>query len=204
LLPLMAACVASYLVSYLLMKNTIMTEKIARRGVNTPHVYEPDILNNFKVKHVLTNEAVVIGQNVTLAEIRVWLQKRKIQQQNFYVVADVEGTFKGIVSATHIFNLNHDANKNIEAFIEKKTFPIKAEENLKKAVEIMASENLDVLPVIGNNNNKITGVLSYKDIIAIYKRNLEEHQENRTISLKRRTLQVLLHGRKKLSKLRND
>lgn len=36
LLPLLAACIASYFVSYFLMEHTIMTEKIARRGVRTP------------------------------------------------------------------------------------------------------------------------------------------------------------------------
>jgi len=36
LLPLLAACVAAYLVSGLMMKHTIMTEKIARRGVHVP------------------------------------------------------------------------------------------------------------------------------------------------------------------------
>ncbi|HET9825809.1 MAG TPA: chloride channel protein, partial [Chitinophagaceae bacterium] len=39
LLPLLGACLASYLVSYFLMEHNIMTEKIARRGVKTPHTY---------------------------------------------------------------------------------------------------------------------------------------------------------------------
>lgn len=68
----------------------------------------------------------------------------------------------------------------------------------------MARENLDVLPVISGNNNKITGMLSYKNIISVYSRDLEEHQENRAISLKRRTLRILLHGKKRISILRNN
>lgn len=39
LLPLLASCTASYFVSFFLMENTIMTEKIARRGIKTPHSY---------------------------------------------------------------------------------------------------------------------------------------------------------------------
>jgi chloride channel protein, CIC family len=39
LLPLLAGCAAAYLVSSLLMRNTIMTEKIARRGVIVPTDY---------------------------------------------------------------------------------------------------------------------------------------------------------------------
>ncbi|HXL56139.1 MAG TPA: chloride channel protein, partial [Chitinophagaceae bacterium] len=44
LLPLLGACIASYFVSFFLMRHgTIMTEKIKSRGVFTPDVYEPDI-----------------------------------------------------------------------------------------------------------------------------------------------------------------
>jgi len=42
LLPLLAASVAAYLVSGLLMQHTIMTEKIARRGVHVPTDLVPD------------------------------------------------------------------------------------------------------------------------------------------------------------------
>jgi chloride channel protein, CIC family len=49
LLPLLGACVAAYFVSFFLMKGSIMTEKILRRGVRTPDAYEPDILRNVSV-----------------------------------------------------------------------------------------------------------------------------------------------------------
>ena len=39
LLPLLGGCAAAYLVSGLLMRNTIMTEKIVRRGVDVPDFY---------------------------------------------------------------------------------------------------------------------------------------------------------------------
>ncbi|MEK2645030.1 chloride channel protein [Bdellovibrio sp. BCCA] len=39
MVPLLGCCSIAYLVSSVLMKNTIMTEKIARRGVSVPHEY---------------------------------------------------------------------------------------------------------------------------------------------------------------------
>jgi H+/Cl- antiporter ClcA len=44
LLPLLGACTAAYLVSGLMMRNTIMTEKIVRRGVRVPSEYSADYL----------------------------------------------------------------------------------------------------------------------------------------------------------------
>jgi hypothetical protein len=53
LLPLLGACTGSYLISFFFMENTIMTEKIARRGIYTPDAYEPDILRRMTVDQVL-------------------------------------------------------------------------------------------------------------------------------------------------------
>jgi H+/Cl- antiporter ClcA len=53
LLPLLGACVAAYFVSFFLMKGSIMTEKIHRRGVKTPDVYEPDILRSVSVRKLV-------------------------------------------------------------------------------------------------------------------------------------------------------
>lgn len=52
LLPLLAGCTAGYLVSALLMRNTIMTEKLARRGVRVPSEYAADFLDQVHVRDV--------------------------------------------------------------------------------------------------------------------------------------------------------
>ena len=53
LLPLLGACLAAYFISFFLMKGSIMTEKIQRRGVKTPDAYEPDILQGVNVRKLL-------------------------------------------------------------------------------------------------------------------------------------------------------
>ncbi|MBE7172422.1 MAG: hypothetical protein INR73_17680 [Williamsia sp.] len=79
---LLAACTASYFVSYFLMENTIMTEKIARRGVRTPHAYQPDTLEKVAVKRVLQDNSTVISCDATIEEAQEWLLNNKDQQQN--------------------------------------------------------------------------------------------------------------------------
>ena len=45
LMPLLGGCSAAYVVSCLLMRNSIMTEKIERRGVRVPNEYHADFLD---------------------------------------------------------------------------------------------------------------------------------------------------------------
>jgi len=202
LLPLLAACVASYVVSFFLMENTIMTEKIARRGVKTPHSYEPDILDKIAVQEVTKQNGTVLGYNATIEEVREWLAKAKDQQCNYYIVADNDGEFKGIVSSSNIFSMHHPINNTVGSLIKRRPVAVTNNDSLKTAVETMAKANLDVLPVISSADNKITGILSYKDILSAYRHSIDEHEEGVAISLKRRTLKILVHGKKRLSVLK--
>ncbi len=70
LLPLLGACTAAYLVSFFLMENTIMTEKISRRGIFTPDAYEPDVLRGITVSQVLGKGGEIINQEQSLEELR--------------------------------------------------------------------------------------------------------------------------------------
>jgi chloride channel protein, CIC family len=203
LLPLLGACIGSYFVSFFLMKNTIMTEKIARRGIKTPHTYEPDILDKLTVNQVIQEEEVVLSADTTIEEVRNWLYKRKDQQQNYFIVVKSDGVFKGIVSSSNLFSMHHPVHDTIGTLIKRKPVAVTHEATLKTAVELMAKENLDVLPVISPSDNKVTGLVSYIDIISAYKRRLEEHEEKIVpISLKRRTLKILVHGKKRLAQLK--
>src|SRR4051794_15322873 len=73
LLPLLGGCSASFLVSCLLMRNTIMTEKIARRGVRVPAEYEADFLDTVLVRSVMSKSVVSLLANQTLGQVRAWI-----------------------------------------------------------------------------------------------------------------------------------
>jgi CIC family chloride channel protein len=57
LLPLLGACSSSHFISFFLMKGSIMTEKIKRRGIRTPDAYEPDVLQKISVEKLIKRSA---------------------------------------------------------------------------------------------------------------------------------------------------
>src|SRR5574337_1306308 len=88
LLPLLGGCTAAYLISALLMRDTIMTEKIARRGVRVPTGYAADYLEQVSVGQVCSREVVTLKTTQTLAEVRPWLAQGgpETHHQGFPVV----------------------------------------------------------------------------------------------------------------------
>jgi CIC family chloride channel protein len=203
LLPLLAACTGSYLISFLLMKNTIMTEKIARRGVVTPHSYEPDMLEKIKVGDVVKDAGLILSEDNSIDEVRSWLEKEKGDRANYFIITNTEGEYKGIISSSSLFSHHHDPDLQVGSLIKRESVSIFMTDNLRSAVEMMSVENIDVLPVLSYRSNTIIGILSYHDIIAVYKQGIDEHKEKQTsISLKRNGLKILLHGQRLMTAMK--
>lgn len=196
LLPLLAGCIGSYVVSFFLMENTIMTEKITRRGVKTPDSYEPDILETVNVSQVMEEDGLVLNEDITIGEVREWLEKEKEYNSNYFIIVNKDNEFRGIISSSNLFSNHHQKDKLLGTLIKRNSVSVGEVNSLRTAVEIMARENIDILPVISIDNN-IVGILSYKDILAAYKSDIENYVKNKpSISLKRNGLKMLVRGNK--------
>ncbi|MCO6460493.1 MAG: chloride channel protein [Saprospiraceae bacterium] len=198
LLPLLAGCTCAYIISYFFMENTIMTEKIARRGVKTPDIYEPDILSKLSVEQMITGEGTIISENNSIGEVREWLRNNQDDElSNYFIISDDQGEYRGILSYSNLHNAHHNEDEPVGTLIKRNNVFISMKDTLLTAVETMARENVDVLPVISSENSSIIGIISYKDIIASYRIRYNEHEKKQTqISLKRNGLKILLRGQK--------
>ncbi len=148
LLPLLATCGSSYIISFFFMDNTIMTEKIARRGVKTPDSYEPDILEKITVEQVMEKNGLIISGDNSISEVLDWLHKEPEYSSKYFIVSNVDGEYKGIVSSSNLFNKTHPSESTIGSLIKRKNISVFIDNSLRKAVETMAKENIDVLPVL--------------------------------------------------------
>jgi CIC family chloride channel protein len=200
LLPLLATCGASYIVSYFLMESTIMTEKISRRGVKTPDSYEPDILEKISVEQVMEKNGLIISEDNDIGEVLEWLNNEPEYYRNYFIVSNESGEYKGILSSSNLFNKIHKADTLVGTLIKPRNISVAVDNSLRTAVELMANENLDVLPVLSRGNNNVIGILSYQNIIASYRQSIDEHTKKYPdISLKRRSLKILIRGQKLMS-----
>jgi CBS domain-containing protein len=195
LLPLLGACTASYLISFFLMENTIMTEKIARRGVFTPDSYEPDLLQKISVAQVMNEEDVVLSAKNTVREVSEWLEENP-HQEDYLITVDEDGSYAGILKLADLYVSCPNGGTQLKSIITKPRVFLKNEDTLRMAVEEMAKHEVEALPVISTKGNKIVGILTYQGILSAYKHHLEENETaNTQISLKRRRMKMLIKGR---------
>jgi len=204
LLPLLASCSISYFISYFLMENTIMTEKIVRRGVKIPHSYEPDMLAKLTVEQVLTRHGVIVSENKSISDVRALLHEEQEDFSKYVIVTNIKGEYKGIVSSFHIYK--NDLQENaIDTLIDRKGIYIGIGDSLRTAIETMAKESIDVLPVVSIENTMVIGVLSYHDIISTYKHGFEEHEKKEPhISIRRNGIKLILRAREMLHAIKRN
>ncbi len=194
LLPLLGGCTAAYIVSFFLMENTIMTEKIARRGVLTPDSYEPDVLNKLSVSQVHNRGVNILDPEAKIADIRNMIRSEAITAEDYFLVADNKGNYTGIVSLQDINDHQNDPELLLEDLVQHINLYVKANERLRKAVDIMSAEDLKVIPVF--DDERIVGLLSESDVIQAYKDQFQENEQSTLhISLKRQKLKVLSRGK---------
>lgn len=199
LLPVLGACTASYFISFFLMKGSIMTEKIQRRGVNTPDSYEPDILQRVTVKDVLTEDVTAISADTTIKEAREWIKNSPEEQgqATAFVVADTSGRLAGTILRKDIFSKQLDDTTALSKLIKSANPFIYEDNRLSIAIDLMDKYNTDILPVVKHDTEmKLVGILSHKDIFTAYrKRRDEEELHKRSISLKRHGIKIVIKGK---------
>ncbi|WP_448698514.1 chloride channel protein [Mucilaginibacter sp. AW1-3] len=201
LLPLLGACTAAYMISFFLMENTIMTEKIARRGVFTPDSFEPDVLQKMSVADVLTDDAIAISGQTTCQELKTWLAENKAAD-NYVIVVDIEGAYLGTLKLTDIYQNGLAGDLLLQDLVsDGKDGFVNSDHNLRHAVEIMSATAAEVLPVFSSTpDRKVIGILSYKDIIKAYQLHIDKTgRKHVKISLNRRRIKILIRGKKFIS-----
>jgi Mg/Co/Ni transporter MgtE len=179
------------------MENTIMTEKIARRGVATPVSFEPDVLGKLSVLDVMNKEAIILSAENPVNEVKAWLLAHNSTAHDFIVV-DKKGDYMGTCKLGDLYN-NGQLQK-LGDIVRPSALMVAGNTSLRLAAELMAKHNAELVPVASAENN-IIGSLSYKEIIAAYGlHNNEADKTSLSISLKRQRLKIMSKGRRLINK----
>jgi len=170
ILPLMIACIISYLASSQLLQESIYTLKLARRGINIRGGKEVNILKSMPVMDVMNPQPETIAESLSLREFSEKISKSK---HNSFPIVNKEGNLTGILS----FLDYHDAvsDENLKDLIVAKDLAtlnvvtVSSDDNLYSALEKITSKDFSILPVVDKDNSSVLlGVLTRRDIIGAY------------------------------------
>jgi len=167
LLPLLGGCAAAYLASALLMPHTIMTEKIARRGVRVPADYAADDLDSILVRDVATADCVTLEESRRLSEVRRWLAAggRNAEHQGYPIVSSA-GHCVGVLTRRDLLNPKHRDDLRVGQLISRPPVVVYADCTLRDAADHMVNHSIGRLPVIHRNEKRNgMGIITRSDLL---------------------------------------
>jgi H+/Cl- antiporter ClcA/CBS domain-containing protein len=201
LLPLIAGCVTSYLVSFIFMRTTIMTEKISRRGIRMPENYRPDLLETLTIQEILngrTEPLPIIKASMTIEAAREWMEREGLSYRfNTLVVASEDrNMLVGIVSRKALYE-STEAWQPVKSLASKRTYSLYNNNQMALALEFLLKTGQDILPIQDRDTRVLVGVLSERDVLRAFEQRFwEEQHRERYISIRDEAINVLKTGKK--------
>ena len=179
LLPLLGGCVAAYLVSALVMRNTIMTEKIARRGVRVPSEYGADYLEQIGAGTACTRDVVTLREDDRLGDIRHWLASGKPEAQHQgYPVLGGDGRVLGVLTRRDLLDMRLPEMHRVGSLLRRPPIVVGEQHSLREAADHMVAENVGRLVVVAADApNRMVGILTRGDLLAAHARRLREKND---------------------------
>jgi CIC family chloride channel protein len=177
LLPLLGGCTAAYLVSCVLMRHTIMTEKIARRGVRVPSEYAADFLDQVWVSAVATKAVTALAGSDTVAEVKAWLTSGApgARHHAFPVLAE-DGALLGVLTRHDVLDCQADLELPLKRLLKRPPAVAFDNSSLREAADLMVKESVGRLPVVSHAEpSRVIGFLTRSDLVSAHSRRIDEN-----------------------------
>jgi chloride channel protein, CIC family len=183
LFPLIAACVPAHLLTVLLMKRSILTEKIARRGHHLLREYRVDPFALTRVREVMTKAVETVPGTMTLHETVRFLTDPQTRHPSFPVV-DADNRVLGVVDPPTVLAWRRAGRYRSATLAEllagTKVQVVDPDQYLVGVIDLMMRVNVAHLPVVSEDSQKLLGYVSWKDLLRVRVR-LQEEEERQQV-----------------------
>ena len=181
LLPLLLGCVASYAISTLLLRRSILTEKVARRGYHVSSEYAIDPLELLYAREVMRTPEIILAADGTVEEALRQMNGGASEKQRLLPVVDEFGLLAGVLTRKSLAEKAQEAEasgKSVEVRVAVKAEPVTAyaDDPLRVVVNRMAEKGVTRMPVVERGNGRFVGLISLDDLLKARSRHLEDEQ----------------------------
>ncbi|MDX8382948.1 MAG: chloride channel protein, partial [Ghiorsea sp.] len=182
MVPLMTACVVAALVKRMFGKESVITEALQEKGVDTEWSLERSWMRAVPVSRIPWRSIPSVAASAPLAELKsVYVSTGK----GCVVVVDEQGDMVGLVTfedlkmwlldaaLDHVVVASEVANPNVLCLSEGNS--------LLDAIEILDRESFEQMPITSAKNpKKILGILSRNAVFSTYHKMIVKHGDDST------------------------
>jgi len=180
MLPVLAACVSAYGVTVLLLRRSILTEKIARRGHHISREYHVDPFDLARVSGLMTTQVQTVPASMTVAEAIAHFTTSE-RRHTSYPVVDAQGVVVGELTRADSLAWtveNRDGSQTLaEVLGERELLVGFPDELASQLADRMAVSGVGRVPIVAREDGRLVGLVGRKDLLRVRARRLAEERE---------------------------
>jgi chloride channel protein, CIC family len=187
IVPLLTACGASFAFTVLLLKRSILTEKVARRGYHLTREYVVDPLEVARAREIMVTQVETLPAKMRVKEMVEFFTTGGARHKA-YPVVDAAGHVVALASRSDALEFVNDpqhAQVTLREALGSREMVVGApEETLSSLVERMMHDDSGRAPVVDPETGRLVGLVSRQDLLRVRARQVnEEHERRRVLRL---------------------
>ncbi|RPJ30222.1 MAG: CBS domain-containing protein [Nitrosopumilales archaeon] len=182
LAPMMLATFVAYIMSG--QHNSIFRNQVLNRSDSPAHrmEYQLPILRDMYVKDAIRVPVNKLSKDVTIDEA---LQIMNRNNSKMIAVVNEKELLQGVVYKHRLYEFPDEYRKSIklESIMIKDPFFAYSSDSLHNALVRLSSNELQEMPVLSNENNKVLGIITIADLVKLYDKEVEKIMKVRSPSI---------------------
>jgi CIC family chloride channel protein len=185
-LPLMLVSVIADAIAIRYLRNSIMTEKLARRGLDTHAEYEANVMKQTRVGEIMTRGVVTVAPEETVRSVadRFASGDPRLARHRALPIVDKEGRLAGIVTQSDLLRVLEADPKGEIPVLEAGTRSLVVaypDESTFDAMSKMLLNNIGRLPVVSRQDPKrMVGYVNRAAVMGSWASHLREESHRET------------------------
>ena len=182
ILPLIVAAVIAHTFTVLVLKRSILTEKVARRGFHLSREYSVDPLEVLFASEVMRTQILAFEGSGTLDDaLRMLKNGHPSRGQHLYPVIDANHRLRGVITRKDLAKCSSD-RALLSDIARRDPVVAVADESLRTLVYRMAETGFTRMPVVDSGEERrILGMISLDDMLSARARNLSEERSRERV-----------------------
>jgi CBS domain-containing protein len=160
ILPLMLASVVADLVATALMKESLMTEKLARRGLNVQAEYHVDVRATTRVRDVMTHAVETVPADMTVHEAVARFARGR---HGAYPVTNGSGRCIGVITRTDVLGAELTEGERVQAVASRDLIRIGPDDPVIDALRAMTEQSVEHVLVMSDHD--LVGIITRSDLL---------------------------------------
>ena len=172
ILPLMLASVLADLVYSAVNQDSLMTEKLRRRGLHIGRHYGVDPFTSVRVREIMTAEVAALDHTATIGDAR---DRFAADGHGAYPIIDT-GRLVGIVTRGDV--LRHESDDDDQPLIDhaaSQVLTVEAADTAQTALRVMVDEHVEHVPVV-DADHQLVGICTRTDLLKVRRRQLDQER----------------------------